>query len=541
MADVYHGVAQAVQSMGMSIRFRACKQRLRLEMESAKITVVDCEGRTKEWKGGRLNTLLHGRTVGTVLKDTLKSRYTEEEVVTVNGNACYLHSTELDSDQEYTITLTLVKLHRHPPLGEPLGSRSFTTEWADHKTSKALGHLYVSVRAPYSVLEHCLAMIEALLLKSLKNFYFDLRGSVHKRVALKEGADLDIDVIIPRSWFSKEQVDEGLSKEDGRIVNIDVVSELCEDIANQLKKNGTPGITVEFPEEKCSRSLTFEAEIHGFSVEVDLFPKFVDKEGDVWGLSGKKRADEEGAAYRVWEKCVQSQLKNARKQEYSHSQEAAILFIKMWKKCGDDVLQVFQLCCDIPSLLSEETTAWAGAIEPTLEFLEALPVAVTNSLILIFEGLKCLGFGEFVRFASHDLPKMVADMEAANICSVSDVIKSFHVALAMERVILCLPDNDKHIFSEESSRDNPLFREEVHQLMWWTAEFLLAAYQAGPRDPQYCFEDHHDEEGHYNPFFIEGIGRVLAVAALDSFLDFLGRPASHTELKAYSAPLPSED
>ena len=116
----------------------------------------------------------------------------------------------------------------------PIKARRFRTEWDEHQTDSGLYLLYRSIRAPYSVLKHSVSMLEALLMKSVSNFFLVQRGSVHKGVALKDGADLDIDIIIPRSWCKKEQMDEMLVKEGDNIIGIEGLKKFLRRLQERL-------------------------------------------------------------------------------------------------------------------------------------------------------------------------------------------------------------------------------------------------------------------------------------------------------------------
>jgi hypothetical protein len=87
----------------------------------------------------------------------------------------------------------------------PICLLSFKEEWKLYsKTGDGLFSFLNILKAPYGFIEHCVDLFEMHLMSVLKNFSFVHRGSIKRKVALKGGADIDLDIILPRSFLSKE-------------------------------------------------------------------------------------------------------------------------------------------------------------------------------------------------------------------------------------------------------------------------------------------------------------------------------------------------
>jgi hypothetical protein len=149
-------------------------------------------------------------------------------------------------------------------LAGPIPLRAFVEEWnLQSSTDAGLYNFYSMLSAPYKYLKHC-HLLEVHLMKTITNFTLVQRGSVKHHVALKGGADIDLDIILPLSFCSCEDMSKILAKE------------------NNLQDHEIgPYETIR----EVTRSLEFKMTAHTFEVEVDLFPKFINKDGLICSLS----------------------------------------------------------------------------------------------------------------------------------------------------------------------------------------------------------------------------------------------------------------
>jgi len=199
------------------------------------------------------------------------------------------------------------------------------------------------------------------------NSHLIVRGSVSNGLFLKSSGDIDLDLIIPYSIYSKETFDEELGTTlDGKILNIDAMKKFClhlydaieekEEItideidleldeseveeefeALKVKSKSVNGsiyaqfypivIRLSVPRKNVTRSLPLSVVVNGYPMEVDLFPKFLNKDGKICGI-GHQQTAPDGEQYRLW-KC-ESPLPR-KEVELSENDRAAALFLKLWR------------------------------------------------------------------------------------------------------------------------------------------------------------------------------------------------------------------
>lgn len=205
------------------------------------------------------------------------------------------------------------------------------------------------------------------------NSHLVVCGSSSSGLCLKSAGDIDLDLIIPHSYYSKEALDSKLGHDEhGRVTDITAMSDFCLDLYKSIeeKKNVTiEGIdleldnsdveieskeipmtgqvydkavsgsieaefypvTLELQGKKANvtRSLPLRVVVHGFPMEVDLFPKFIDEKGMICGL-GPAQSSEDSKTSREWQ--VKSPLrKNKEGMKFSDNDRAAALFLKFWR------------------------------------------------------------------------------------------------------------------------------------------------------------------------------------------------------------------
>jgi len=243
---------------------------------------------------------------------------------------------------------------------------TFVEEWWDHQTDGALYVLFRCLQAPYAFLDHCQAILESRISAAFSNFFLIRRGSAQRGVALKGTADLDLDLILPRSFARAE--DWRPTSEDG-MAEFEIWKQFCFGIADRIAGNDFAQAydSVEFKESIRVRGLTETVEsqessssagpyvpiaiprnigtelvvkygaisrsipgsigIHGIQVELDIFPKLVDKDGNICCFGSKEIID--GKTSRPWN---QQQINVFRKTVvFKDAEAAAILLVKLWK------------------------------------------------------------------------------------------------------------------------------------------------------------------------------------------------------------------
>jgi len=211
----------------------------------------------------------------------------------------------------------------------------FAVVWGDvrHHNDGGCFVLFRSLQASYDLLDWTVAILEKTLLSYLGSFVLQVRGSVGSRTALKTKADIDVDVLLPAHVCTFESI----RQQCHNMGSLQPLEDICktlygpmqsltksrEVIAVNKRKRKDKNTLLE---ERWSRSLKLTFTVHGYTFDVDVFPKFIDVDGFVRCLSSEQ---ENGT--RVWSKTSwlpQSSLERVNRYE---SEVAAVLLLKLWK------------------------------------------------------------------------------------------------------------------------------------------------------------------------------------------------------------------
>ncbi|EFA78884.1 hypothetical protein PPL_08352 [Heterostelium album PN500] len=164
-----------------------------------------------------------------------------------------------------------------------------------------------------------------------ENDYLIPRGSYAHKVALKGGSDLDVDLILPRSFATLESVKDECDSSDDPLKPF---TKLCLKIKSALEVSikGLPneawGVLVSIPEskgEESTRSIKLTIQLHNTNVNVHLFPKLLDKDGKICNI-GPKQND----GSRNWIRGEYMTIYDM--PELTDEGLAALLLLKLWKK-----------------------------------------------------------------------------------------------------------------------------------------------------------------------------------------------------------------
>lgn len=203
----------------------------------------------------------------------------------------------------------------------------FKKIWNEYSnTSEGLFCYYNLIKAPYGSIEFLTQTLEMELKNSNREmsqeFYLLKRGSIPYYIAINGKSDIDLDMVISRSWCSKEEMEKSMQEQPSAhpILQIDYRNALQKFIANTIsnlnfkaydrkicdvrhqllcgEKEITGDITVEIHREilpisikqnKSNESLRcyipLVVTVNGLTSEVDLFPKFIDSSGMICGLT----------------------------------------------------------------------------------------------------------------------------------------------------------------------------------------------------------------------------------------------------------------
>lgn len=115
-------------------------------------------------------------------------------------------------------------------------------EWEDHPTDEALFALYMSLVAPHNFLQHALDMVESRLSKHMEGFRLVPRGSFVRQIALKAAVDLDVDIILPRSFHSYEEIRDKCHAAG----NFEPFFDVCRDVFHLIDSRSRKNLTEEF-------------------------------------------------------------------------------------------------------------------------------------------------------------------------------------------------------------------------------------------------------------------------------------------------------
>lgn len=246
--------------------------------------------------------------------------------------------------------------------------RPFWTELWDHSyTADSLYALYRSLEAPYAFYERALYTLELGLQKRFQLFHLVVRGSVHARTALKYAVDLDVDLIIPRAMAITEESGGEMPQTKPLASNPDEFTAFVRSVAlvlfaaksvpsvapspspaaassssaqawtsgvrssssrahGEWQLPGSEDAALQDLILNLSRSVPFTLWVDGVPVEVDLFPKLLDSQGNVCEV-GKKQSGKG----REWTKTPFRQACPSSAFEFTDIQRAAILILKMWR------------------------------------------------------------------------------------------------------------------------------------------------------------------------------------------------------------------
>jgi hypothetical protein len=210
----------------------------------------------------------------------------------------------------------------------------FEVIWGDvrHHNDDGCFVLFRSLQASYDLLDWTVAILEKTLLSYLGNFILQVRGSVGSRTALKTKADIDVDVLLPAHVCKFEDV----KRQCDLMGSLQPLEDIClslygpmQSLTDQRNKVIIIGKRKDKEselEERWSRSLKLTLTVHGYTFDVDVFPKFMDRDGFVRCLSSV-RAD--GA--RVWTKSSWLPQSCLERVSRTDSEVAAVLLLKLWK------------------------------------------------------------------------------------------------------------------------------------------------------------------------------------------------------------------
>jgi len=163
-------------------------------------------------------------------------------------------------------------------------------------------------------------MLETRLTAALRNFIVLRRGSIASRTALKGHSDIDLDFILPRGFCTKEAA-ERICNEDTK-----ALGQLCHKLYNEIQcvfanDSSSTGIRLLATKSEFTRSIELKLKIHGTDVDVDIFPKFICDNGNIWRLDKNRQWKSNGSLRTI----------PIEKVSYPDEARAAVLFIKFWK------------------------------------------------------------------------------------------------------------------------------------------------------------------------------------------------------------------
>jgi len=219
--------------------------------------------------------------------------------------------------------------------------KDFVSEWSSYCDSKSLFVLFQSIHAPYDFLHRALSLLDAVLHHTFPHFLLVPRGSVAKRTAIRFGADLDLDLILPRTYNPNVRHNYGpkwsfvAASSDASACKWGV--SLTQDIAFLLQRDAS-GNCFHFTKgiHEMTRSISTLFVVDGEAIELDLFPKLVDDTGSIVAISKTTQLDGSGRSWIATSlSSVRSALMQSRRAHtesaLNEEQQAAVLFLKYWK------------------------------------------------------------------------------------------------------------------------------------------------------------------------------------------------------------------
>jgi len=369
---------------------------------------------------------------------------------------------------------------------------------AAHQTDAALFTMFQSMRAPYDVLDVCKAEMEGELTRFFSHFYLVARGSLSTQTALKGTADLDLDLILPRTnpLFVPELIDEqaaqaavtdGHSQGFHRAQLFQQRVQQIHDVLTRKTFHSKPPPFSSTPAcHSLSRSLPLERYIHGMTVSIDLFPKLVRTDGAIVTL-GAKEAD----GGRQW-LPIKPKLEHRwqKRPELTTDAECAVLLVKHWKahrKSNSDINQKWDALEKRVSTKKELLVMPANNVLRTLPG-EEFPVA-PEGLAGIPEHLLKMLVGPHAEYiaAKQELEALKQQVESMQLP------KGYHIGLAMERVLEehQLQAADPTVQAAGAAPAPLCFsRARVLSYVRSLVSYLTEAYTEGSQDnPRFRFPD----------------------------------------------------
>ncbi|KAJ3013876.1 hypothetical protein HKX48_005482 [Thoreauomyces humboldtii] len=232
----------------------------------------------------------------------------------------------------------------------------------NHSNDASLKVLFHSLRASYDFLDHCCMLLERYLHQHIDMFALVRRGSLSSATALRATVDIDVDLALPRTVniMQREYIEGEARRIHAReaegqepaepdevrmnILRADVFKSIVEELGNIIfpvdgsiptplvrtpphpKTPAHASIQLSRRKGAVTRSIPCVLEIHGRNVEVDLFPKILDGDGNLVGLS--KTLPGGG---RMWET---KPFKMDKRKNKEPERECATLLMKLWKEHG---------------------------------------------------------------------------------------------------------------------------------------------------------------------------------------------------------------
>lgn len=276
----------------------------------------------------------------------------------------------------------------------------------------------------------------------LDGFRLVARGSLVRNIALKGAADLDVDIILPQYYHSKEKMDAELKLASGRkdpyspYYNLSraLFAMIDPDINDHQRPSyitgsyqpafDEPRETTSVPmdlslvitrrgHEAFTRSIKCLLMYHGMPVELDLFPKLLDKDGKIWWIGkDRKWVCPPATSFPAKADADFEPLK-----DLTDEAKATILFLKFWKK------QAKKSCeTKLDNLLFE---AAKNVIHRNHPVAQTQVENLTDAEILAQPQLQ---------ESSGSAKVEVKDLE--RMVGIYEEIKSFHIAICVEKVFL---------------------------------------------------------------------------------------------------------
>ena len=226
-----------------------------------------------------------------------------------------------------------------------------------YPSDRAADAMYAGLKADYVFLTHALSDLRHRLSTILHKAehangegglgwnHFSLlpRGSVITQTALQGGADLDVDLIVPRELaFWRIQSIADLAKSDEGCIELwkafeekiqmlwtAIVKPTVAAAALLDRTVSAPGFSAKVGQTaaSCTRSIALVTSINGTPIDVDLFVKFTDERGNVWAPTVKKVG---AGPARRWESVPYSQPMVSSK-NWNDEHHLAVLLVKLWK------------------------------------------------------------------------------------------------------------------------------------------------------------------------------------------------------------------